>query len=127
MPNDKKLRSRPSGTAVNFISETLPKPAALATIPRRYHRFGLPRSIFQNWLADKAPFDFALIQTTMTYWYPGVKEVIDDIRQFSPSTKIVLGGVYATICPEHAKSLGADLVIKGQILILSGKSFTHYP
>ncbi len=54
-----------------------------------------------------------LIQTVMTYWYPGVREVIEDVRHFSPKATIVLGGVYATICPEHAATVGADLVIKG--------------
>jgi len=33
------------------------------------------------------------MQTVMTYWYPGVKEVIEDICAYSPYTKIVLGGV----------------------------------
>jgi radical SAM superfamily enzyme YgiQ (UPF0313 family) len=47
----------------------------------------------------------------MTYWYPGVQEVIEDIRTYSPQTTIVLGGVYATLCPQHARRLGADLVI----------------
>jgi len=62
-------------------------------------------------LAEAGPFDVALIQTVMTYWYPGVREVIADIRAYSPQTTIVLGGVYATLCPEHARCLGADLVI----------------
>jgi radical SAM superfamily enzyme YgiQ (UPF0313 family) len=52
----------------------------------------------------------------MTYWYPGVREVIEDIRDLQPSAKIVLGGVYATLCPSHAQSLGADLVIEGSVL-----------
>jgi radical SAM superfamily enzyme YgiQ (UPF0313 family) len=64
-------------------------------------------------LAREEPFDVALIQTVMTYWYPGVKEVIEDLRRLSPKTKIVLGGVYATLCREHASSLGADLVVDG--------------
>ena len=62
-------------------------------------------------LAEAGPFDAALIQTVMTYWYPGVQEVIEDIRTYSPQTPIVLGGVYATLCPQHARRLGADLVI----------------
>jgi radical SAM superfamily enzyme YgiQ (UPF0313 family) len=62
-------------------------------------------------LAEAGPFDVALIQTVMTYWYPGVQEVIEDIRAYSPQTTIVLGGVYATLCPQHARRLGADLVI----------------
>ena len=57
-------------------------------------------------LAEAGPFDVALIQTVMTYWYPGVQEVIADIRAYSPQTTIVLGGVYATLCPQHARRLG---------------------
>jgi radical SAM superfamily enzyme YgiQ (UPF0313 family) len=94
-----------------FYAENVPKPAPFATIPRTYRRYGLPRSLFQTLLAEASPFDVALIQTVMTYWYPGVQEVIEDIRAYSPQTTIVLGGVYATLCPQHARGLGADLVI----------------
>jgi hypothetical protein len=69
-----------------------------AHVPRHYRRYGLPRQHFATFLADQGPFDVALIQTVMTYWYPGVKEVIDDLRYFAPHTRIVLGGVYATLC-----------------------------
>ncbi|MHC4290125.1 MAG: B12-binding domain-containing radical SAM protein, partial [Planctomycetota bacterium] len=40
----------------------------------------------------------------------------EDIRQFCPKAKIVLGGFYATACCDHAKSLGADTVIAGDNL-----------
>ncbi len=43
----------------------------------------------------------------MTYWYLGVKEVIDVVKKYSKA-KIILGGVYATLLSEHAYSLGAD-------------------
>jgi radical SAM superfamily enzyme YgiQ (UPF0313 family) len=95
-----------------FDAETLPTPPMFKDIPRRYKRYGLPRTVFQRVLAESDPFDVALIQTVMTYWYPGVREVIDDIRRVSPRTKIILGGVYATLCPQHAERLGADLVIR---------------
>src|SRR5262249_7424895 len=99
-----------------FPFENVPRPEVFATFPRRYRRFGLPRSLFQSFLADHGAFDFALVQTVMTYWYPGVREVIEDIRSFSPGTRIALGGVYATLCPDHARSLGADLVVEGSHL-----------
>ena len=95
----------------SFYAENTPKPAPLAAIPRTYRRYGLPRSLFQTMLAEAGPFDVALLQTVMTYWYPGVQEVIEDIRTYSPQSTIVLGGVYATLCPQHARRLGADLVI----------------
>ena len=95
-----------------FYAEVVPKPALFSAVPRYYRRYGLPRQLFRRFLTDAGPFDVALLQTVMTYWYPGVKEVIDDLRTFSPQTQIVLGGVYATLCPQHAQGLGADLVIE---------------
>lgn len=112
IPNSKKLRSDPWGRG-QFYSEIIPRPAPFSQIPRNYRRFGLPRKYFQTFLMQEGPFDFALVQTVMTYWYLGVQEVLEDIRTFSPQTKVVLGGVYATLCPQHARSLGADLVVKG--------------
>jgi hypothetical protein len=96
-----------------FISEEIAKPVAFGDIPRNYRRFGLPRSLFQQFLAEQEPFDAVLIQTVMTYWYPGVREVIEDIRRQMPQAKIIVGGVYATLCPEHAQQLEVDLVVKG--------------
>ena len=54
-----------------------------------------------------------LVQTVMTYWYLGVREVIEAVQELQPHAKIVLGGVYATLCTTHAASLGADEVIAG--------------
>ena len=99
-----------------FFAQQLPKPKPLATVPRKYHRFGIPREHFQTWLNTQPQFDAVLMQTTMTYWYPGVKEVIEDVRQTNPSAKIILGGPYATICPDHAYSIGADFVISASNL-----------
>ena len=99
-----------------FVAAEIEKPPVLETITRRYHRFGLPRSHLREMLASNGPFDVALIQTVMTYWYPGVAEVIEELRRYSPQTRIVLGGNYATLCPEHAADLGADLVVEGDDL-----------
>ena len=50
----------------------------------------------------------------MTYWYPGVQETIEIIRSVFPQTPIVLGGIYARLCPEHARNnSGADHVADG--------------
>jgi len=96
-----------------FYSEIRDKPAIFAPIRRRFRRFGLPVSTFRNFFAHQAPFDVALVQTGMTYWYPGVAEVVRELRALAPRIKIALGGVYATLCPEHARSLGVDLVVEG--------------
>ena len=95
-----------------FEGEVIRKPKPLSDIPRRFRRFGRPRSEFRNFLRT-GRFDAVLVQTFMTYWYPGIREVIEDVRELQPSAKVILGGVYATLCPSHARSLGPDLVIEG--------------
>ena len=95
-----------------YPSERVEKPAALKDIPRHFNRFGIPARVFSNFLEKNGSFDFALVQTSLTYWYPGIREVIEIIRQICPQTRVVLGGFYATCCTEHAAGLGADLVIR---------------
>ena len=95
-----------------FAGREIPKPNPLNDIPRKFRRFGRPRAEFREFLAAQQ-FDAVLIQTSMTYWYRGIQEVIEDIRELQPSAKTVLGGIYATLCTSHAQSLGADLVVQG--------------
>ena len=96
-----------------FFQQQIASPPCLEQLPRRFHRFGLPRQIFTAFLAKTAPPDYVLIQTTMTYWYQGVAEAIEDIRTIFPKAKIILGGNYVTLCPDHADTLAADLCIQG--------------
>jgi len=113
--NESKLKSNRWGRG-RFIEKKIESPKPLIDIPRYFRRFGLSRQYLQDILKSQERFDYAFIQTTMTYWYPGVAEVIEDIRNYQPGAKIILGGNYATICTEHAETLGADLIIQGKNL-----------
>jgi hypothetical protein len=99
-----------------FIEQRVDKPLPLKMIPRHYKRFGLPAEHFVQFLEDSEPIDYVFIQSIMTYWYPGVKEVIDTVRNVMPRAKMIVGGFYATACGNHALSLGADLVVSGSDL-----------
>jgi radical SAM superfamily enzyme YgiQ (UPF0313 family) len=99
-----------------FYCEKIAPPPPFCEIPRHFRRFGLPRNMFEDFLERKGPFDFALVQTVMTYWYQGVQEVIEDIRRITPRTKIVLGGNYITLCDNHAKKSGANFLVMGSNL-----------
>jgi len=94
-----------------FYCEQIPNPACLEAIPRYFRRFGLPRNMFEEFLSREGTFDFVFIQTTMTYWYKGVEEVIEDVRKVWPQTKIILGGNYVTLCSSHAEKLEADFLV----------------
>lgn len=98
-----------------FPDEVVARPQAFQDIPRRFRRFGRPRTEFCELLQSRR-FDAVLVQTMMTYWYPGLREVIEDVRRFQPQAAIVLGGIYATLLPGHAQSLGVDLVVRGSEL-----------
>jgi len=105
-------RDRDSFGRGRFDQQRVIKPGPLADIPRNFYRFGRAREEFLKVLSG-GRFDAVLVQTVMTYWYLGVREVIEDVRKLQPQAKIILGGVYATLCTGHAKSLGADHVLEG--------------
>jgi radical SAM superfamily enzyme YgiQ (UPF0313 family) len=96
-----------------FYCEQIPNPPMLVDIPRYFRRFGLPRNMFEDFLNQQGAFDFVLIQTMMTYWYQGVRKVIEDIRKVQPRAKIILGGNHVTLCSSHARKLGADFLVEG--------------
>ncbi len=95
-----------------FYCEQIPNPVCLEAVPRYFRRFGLPRNMFEEFLSREDSFDFVFVQTTMTYWYKGVEEVIEDIRKAWPQAKIILGGNYVTLCGSHAEKLGADFLVR---------------
>jgi len=52
----------------------------------------------------------------MSYWYPGVTWTVDAIRRLLPRAPVVLGGVYPTLWPEHARVHSvADQVFPGAL------------
>ena len=65
----------------HFPHERIIKPVPLANIPRHFYRYGRPRDEFQNTLKALPSMEMVWIQTTMTYWYPGIAEVIEDVRE----------------------------------------------
>ncbi len=106
-------RGGPFGTG-RYLKETLPTPPSLRGLPRRYGRYGLSEAAFTAQLS-RVPRPAAILVTSlMTYWYPGVAAAIRLARQHFPKVPVILGGIYATLCPEHARlHANADLVICG--------------
>ncbi len=86
------------------------KPPPFAHIPRRYHRFGMNEEAFLQRLRCLPKPDYILVTSGMTYWYEGVRWCIGHLREIFPSVPLLLGGVYARLCPAHAVRSGADMV-----------------
>lgn len=98
-----------------FHKEIIEKPALLEDVPRRYGRYGLPLHIFQKELAAVPRPDVILVTSGMTYWYPGVFAAIREAREHFPGVPIILGGIYATLCYDHAvQRSDADYVVRGE-------------
>ena len=58
--------------------------------------------------------DMILVSSMFTYWYKCVWETVQFYKFFYPTVPLLLGGIYATICPDHAAKSGADKVIAGE-------------
>jgi len=109
-----KTKNKKYGTG-KFFRTPVENPDIIKNIPqRRYARYGLPIDSFLHALSEIPQPAAILITSGMTYWYPGVKLAIDLVREKFPSAPVILGGIYATLCPEHAQeNLAADFVVKG--------------
>jgi hypothetical protein len=106
-------RPGPFGTG-RYPKEIIPPPPALEGITRRYGRYGINEAAFRERLAQVPAPAAILVTSLMTYWYPGVAAAIRLVREHFPDVPVILGGIYATLCPEHArKHSGADHVVAG--------------
>ncbi|MBF0200676.1 MAG: cobalamin-dependent protein [Desulfamplus sp.] len=95
----------------------LPPAIALEIKGKRFSRYGIEPEWFRQDLrklkAKNRP-DLILVTSLMTYWASGVRETIALIKEVFPLTPVVLGGIYATLCREHAQKHSlADQVISG--------------
>jgi radical SAM superfamily enzyme YgiQ (UPF0313 family) len=108
------LRHDPYGRG-KFLKTGVEKPTALRQVPRRYGRYGLPVEVFEEELASQPRPEAILVTSGMTYWYPGPFEAIKRAKARFPDVPVVLGGVYATLCQDHAaQNSGAEYVIRGE-------------
>jgi radical SAM superfamily enzyme YgiQ (UPF0313 family) len=99
-----------------YHSEIVEKPELFKSVLRRYKRYGIPRDTFIDVTKKLKTPDVIFVTSAMTYWYPGVFEAIKLLRKQFPRSKIILGGIYATLCERHARAhSGADSVVTGPV------------
>ena len=112
--SDGKLSRDETGRG-QFYKERVEKPQRIKRIiKRQYKRYGITPALFEHELSSIPKPDVILVTSMMTYWYPGVFEVIRLAKYHYPEVPVILGGVYATLCNEHASKLSnADVVISG--------------
>ncbi len=97
-----------------FLKTKIGRPVPLKSTPKNYSQYGIPEEILLKRLSFVEEPDLIGVTSGMTYWYPGVFKLIEITRKFFKKAPIILGGIYATLCHEHAKRhSGADIVFKG--------------
>ncbi len=110
----KTIKNKSYGTG-KYERQQIQKPLVLKQIPRKFCRYGITPEEFQSQLKSVLPVDIIFITSIMTYWYTGVAETVKEIKKLAGDTPIIIGGIYATLCPDHAlKNSGADYVYKGR-------------
>ena len=95
-----------------FPRVRIPKPAPVSMLPRRYYRYGISTERFREVVQEYPKPDCVWVTSIMTYWYPGVQLAIALLREIYPEVPLWLGGIYASLCPEHALlTSGADEIV----------------
>ncbi len=94
----------------NFGKTSIPKPPVIKNVKRKFSRYGVPPEIVRKELSALPKPDVILVTSIMTYWYSGVFETIDMIKEAFPETPILLGGIYATLMPAHAGKSGVHVI-----------------
>ena len=98
-----------------FLKTKIEKPLPLISIPRNYSQYGIPEEMLLKKLSLLEGPDLICVSSGMTYWYPGVFKVIEITKRLFNNIPVILGGIYATLCYEHAKKhSGADIVFQGR-------------
>ncbi len=98
-----------------FFKTKIEKPLPFKSIPRNYSQYGIPEEILLKRLSFLEEPDLICVTSGMTYWYPGVFKLIEITKKFFKGVPIILGGIYATLCYEHAKRhSGVDIVFNGR-------------
>jgi hypothetical protein len=87
----------------------------------KFHKwhYGLPYSALktqlQNTLTYKFP-DTVLISSQNSIWWEATRDTISELKKYLPRSKVILGGAYPTVEPEHAaQNSGADIIVAGPI------------
>ncbi len=116
-PKIKKLIRSDDFGCGKFYKRQIPKPDKIKDVQRPYFIYGLPEELIKEEVKNVFKPDVIFMTSGMTYWYPGLEYTSQFLKKKFPDIPIVLGGIYATLLPKHAKSLkGIDYVVTGSDL-----------
>ena len=79
------------------------------------NRYGKRSEELEQFLTTIEKPDRIFITSLMTFHYRGVHEVAALCKKIYPQVDVTVGGIYASLCPAHAKRSPADHVFVGEI------------
>lgn len=86
----------------------------------KYH-FGKTWKEFKKWLDErgflKRPPDEVWVTSVMSFWWESTRDLTIRLKNlFGKKTKIILGGIYPSLVPDHAVTFtAADIVVAGEV------------
>jgi radical SAM superfamily enzyme YgiQ (UPF0313 family) len=96
----------------SYYSTEVKKPPIYQGFTRKFKRYGIPVEGLISDLEKIPEPDVILVTTLMTYWYPGALYAVEILKEKFPGTPLLLGGIYARLCSEHASiNCSADMII----------------
>jgi len=84
-------------------------------VPVLLNRYGRKNEELEQFLGTIEKPDKIFLTSLMTFHYRGVHEAAAVCKKIYPDVEITLGGIYASLCPEHAARSSADHVFAGEI------------
>ncbi len=85
----------------------------------RFHKkevfhLGMSYETFRKELSSRRQPDEIWISSCMTYHYKPTHRIIEICKEVYPDSLVILGGIYPTLCYEHAKQSKADIIFRGE-------------
>jgi len=85
-------------------------------ITKRIWHFGMQWEEIRQRMKAFEPPDEVWISSIMTYWWESTRDMVALVRSIFPRATILVGGLYPTLAPKHARDrLGADVIFTGEI------------
>ena len=118
------VKRKPDGTG-KFHRKQIKLPPELHGIRRYFARYGILREVLEQKIAASRP-DAVFIASGMTYWYRGLVETAELCRKIWPNVPIIIGGVYASLMPEHCSRVcGPDYIAAGSLQVGGGTELSE--
>ena len=105
-----------------YVSDggTQPQVVQRGNISRTIYHFGKRWDEVERQLRElDAPPHQVWISSIMTYWWESTRDAVRRIRGIFPKAEMIVGGIYPTLAPEHAREhlgpAGANVIFSGEL------------